>query len=246
MLTTVDRKPVWARGSRVVFAALAVAHLIAQLAGADTVAASTQWLVMPALAAAVWFATAHGARSPLVRTVLLALGFSWLGDSVPALFEGDARFLVMVGLFLCAQVTYVVAFWPWRHRSVLRRPALAGYLLAFGVLLVLCTPGADGLLVPVICYGLCLTLMAVLATGVHPLTAVGGAVFFVSDGLIALDAFAAWYAPPVPGFWVMVTYLTGQALLVSGVVRTNLTAGTGAGEGRSPSGRRRAAGPPRS
>ncbi|MGB3440506.1 MAG: lysoplasmalogenase [Actinophytocola sp.] len=204
-------------GFRLLFAALAIAHLAAQLVGAGTAATITQWLVMPALAALLWSATA-APRSRLVRFVLLALGFSWLGDSLPALFDGDTRFLSMVGLFLCAQVTYVVAFWPSRHRSVLRRPALAGYVLAFAVLLALCAPGAGGLLVPVVCYGLCLTLMAALATGVHPLTAVGGAVFFVSDGLIALDAFAGWYAPPVPGFWVMATYLAGQALIVAGVV----------------------------
>ena len=38
----------------------------------------------------------------------------------------------------------------------------------------------------------------------------------VSDGLIALDAFAGWYDPPVPGFWVMLTYLSGQALIAAG------------------------------
>ncbi len=225
------------------FAALAFAHLAAQLAGAGTVATVTQWLVMPALAAAVWSAIP---RDRLVRLVLLALGFSWLGDSVPALFEGDTRFLAMVGLFLCAQITYAVAFWPSWRRSALRHPALAGYVLAFAVLLALCAPGADALLVPVVCYGLCLTLMAVLATGVHPLTGVGGAVFFVSDALIALDAFADWYAPPVPGFWVMATYLAGQALIASGVVRSHLTPrGTGAPAVRPLSGPRPGAGPSR-
>ncbi|MDQ3788988.1 MAG: lysoplasmalogenase [Actinomycetota bacterium] len=225
------------------FAALAFAHLAAQLAGAATLATVTQWLVMPALAAAVWAAIP---RDRLVRLVLLALVFSWLGDSVPALFDGDTRFLAMVGLFLCAQITYAVAFWPSWRRSALRHPALAGYVLAFAVLLALCAPGADALLVPVVCYGLCLTLMAVLATGVHPLTGVGGAAFFVSDALIALDAFADWYAPPVPGFWVMATYLAGQALIVSGVVRTTLTPrGTGAPAVRPLSSPRRGAGPSR-
>lgn len=205
------------RPAAVPFAVLSIAHLAAQLAGAGTVAAVTQWTLMPALAAVVWSATA-APRSRLVRMVLLALGFSWLGDTVPAFFAGDARFLTMVGLFLCAQITYVVAFWPARHWSVARRPAVAGYVVAFGALLAACAPGAGPLLVPVVCYGLCLTLMAVLATGVHPLTAVGGAVFFVSDGLIALGAFAGWYHPPVPAFWVMATYLVGQALIAAGAL----------------------------
>ena len=202
-----------------VLTVLSGAHLLAQLTGAGTVATGTQWLLMPALAAVVVAVTARRPRSRLVRVVLLALGFSWLGDTLPSVFAGDARFLAMVGLFLCAQLTYAVAFWPYRHGSVLRRPSVIAYLAAFGVLLALCAPGAGGLLVPVVCYGLCLTLVAVLATGVHPLTAVGGALFFVSDGLIALDAFADWYAPPVPGFWVMTTYVAGQTLIAAGVLR---------------------------
>ena len=47
------------------------------------------------------------------------------------------------------------------------------------------------MLVPVLVYGACLGTMAVLSTGVNRLTAVGGALFLVSDGLIALDAFVA-------------------------------------------------------
>lgn len=227
------------------FAVLAFAHLAAQLSGVAKVATVTQWFVMPALAAAVWYVT-DAPRNRLPRLLLLALGFSWLGDSVPSLFDGDARFLTMVGLFLCAQIVYVVAFWPAWRRSVLRKPALAAYVAAFVLLLVACAPGAGGLLVPVVCYGLCLTLMAALATGVHPLTAAGGAVFLVSDGLIALDAFAGWYDPPVPGFWVMVTYLAGQALIASGVVRSHLTTtGTDAAEVRPPSAPLPEAGPPR-
>ncbi|QQQ78239.1 lysoplasmalogenase [Saccharothrix sp. 6-C] len=201
----------------VLFGVLSAGHLVAQLVGAGGAARISQWLLMPVLAAAVWSATTGAPRSRAVRLVLLALAFSWLGDSVPAFFSGDARFLTMVGLFLCAQVVYVAAFWPWRRRSALRRPAVVWYVLAFGALLAACGPGAGALLGPVVGYGLCLTLMAVLATGVGRVVGIGGAVFFVSDGLIALEAFAGWYDPPAPGFWVMLTYLAGQALIAAGV-----------------------------
>ena len=200
-----------------VFAAVAAVHLAAQLTGAGVLATATQWLLVPVLAATLW---STGFRR---RPVLVALAFSWLGDSVPSLLAGDTRFLAMVGFFLCAQVGYIAAFLPSWRRSVLRRPPLLGYLAAFTALLVACAPGAGGLLVPVVVYGLCLALMAVLATGVHPLTALGGAAFFVSDGLIALDAFAGWYSPPVPGFWVMLTYIAGQALITAGVARADRT-----------------------
>jgi uncharacterized membrane protein YhhN len=216
--TSTDGPP-WGRVA-LPFTVVAVVHLAAQLAEVSAVAAATQWLLMPLLALALRLST--GGERP----VLLALGFSWLGDTVPAFLSGDARFLTMVALFLCAQVAYIVAFRPDWRRSVLRGPAVSVYVAAFAALLVACAPGAGGLLVPVVCYGVCLALMAVLATGVHPLTGLGGAVFLVSDGLIALDAFAGWYAPPVPAFWVMLTYTAGQALIVAGVVRRARTTTT--------------------
>lgn len=206
-------------------ALLTLVHLAAQLGGAPALADTSQWFLVPALAGCLWLATrsATGAgrrRSRLVRLTLLALGFSWLGDTAPDLADGDAAFLVMVGFFLCAQVTYALAFWPCRAGSVLRRPlALAPYLVAFLVLVAACAPGAGPLLVPVVVYGACLVLMAVTATGVDRLAAVGGAVFLVSDALIALNAFAPWYALPAHGFWVMLTYVAGQVLLVRGVMR---------------------------
>ena len=60
--------------------------------------------------------------------------------------------------------------------------------------------------------------MAALATGVHPLAAVGGAVFLASDAMIALGQFTTWFTPPAADLWVMLTYVAGQALLVAGVL----------------------------
>lgn len=203
------------RVAGLVYVVIAVGHLCAVLAGAEWLTRPTQWLLMPVLAAALMAATTHPRR----RLVLLALAFSWLGDTVPSALTGDAAYLSMVGLFLCAQVTYIVAFWPDRDESVARRPAVLGYLAAFVALLVLCGPGTGSLFIPVCVYGVCLTLMAVLASGVHRLTWIGGTVFFVSDSLIGLGRFADWYTPPVPSFWIMVTYVVAQPLIVAGVVR---------------------------
>ncbi len=70
------------------------------------------------------------------------------------------------------------------------------YGLALLALVVACAPDAGSLLVPVVVYGVCLVTMAVVATGVDRLAAVGGAVFLLSDALIALNAFAPWYDLP--------------------------------------------------
>jgi uncharacterized membrane protein YhhN len=204
----------------IALAALAVVtavHLVAQLIAPEGVVAdATQVLLMPALAGALVVGT-RTPRPRLVRLVLVALFFSWLGDTLPRFASEDVGFLVMVGCFLLAQVAYVVAFWPTRRESVLSRPLLvAPYVVALLVLVVLCREGAGALLAPVVLYGIALAAMAVLATGLGRVAGIGGAVFLVSDSLIALGAFADLDLP-AHSFWVMLTYVVGQALLVAAV-----------------------------
>src|SRR5690606_24949047 len=101
-----------------------------------------------------------------VRLVLVALGFSWLGDTLPRLADGDAALLTMIGCFLLAQLVYAAAFWPSRHRSVLGRPlALLPYLLAGATIVGLSAREAGALLPAVAVYALAILAMAVLATG---------------------------------------------------------------------------------
>jgi uncharacterized membrane protein YhhN len=214
------------------FVAVALLHLGAQLSGGDDVADATQVLLMPVLAAVLWLQTSTP-RSRLVVLTMVALGLSWLGDSAPKLTDGDPAFLVMVGFFLLAQVAYIVAFWPYRASSVLheRRPLLLGYVAAVGGLVAACAGGAAGMLVPVLVYGALLGTMAVLSTGVNQLTAVGGALFLVSDGLIALDAFADGFDLPGQAFWVMATYIAAQSLLVAGALRKGVRKAHSPGSG---------------
>ena len=207
------------RAALALFVGLAVVYLGAQLAGASSLAGRSQWFLMPALALVVAAWTARP-RTRRVRLVLVALGLSWLGDTVPDLVPEGVSFLVMVGFFLLAQVCYITAFVPGARRSsIVREPARAWpYALAFVVLVVLCAPGAGSIIGPVIVYGACLTMMAVLATGLGRIGGIGGAIFLVSDSLIALGAFAGGFVLPVAGFWVMSTYLVGQGLLAVAVL----------------------------
>ncbi|WP_051681585.1 lysoplasmalogenase [Cellulomonas sp. HZM] len=232
-MTSTNRAPVAAARWGACFAVVALVHLGALLAGADGLADLTQVLLLPPLAAALWSATA-APRSHRVRWTLAALVASWLGDSLPRLVTGDAAFLVMVGCFLVAQAAFVVGFAPDVRRSVVhRRPLLVlPYAAVLVTLVGACAPAAGPLLVPVAVYGGVLVAMAVLATGCGPLVAAGGAVFLVSDGLIALDRFVDAWHPPVPGFWVMATYVAAQSLIALGVARADLRARRGVHAGR--------------
>ena len=96
---------------------------------------------------------------------------------------------------------------------------LSLYLLATGALMIaLCLPHAGELAVPVVGYAVLITVMAVLATGVHPLAGIGAGLFILSDALIAMSAFVPWWSLPGQGFWVMLTYGLAQLLIVLGVL----------------------------
>ncbi len=195
-------------------------HLVTQVAQpGGAVADLSQVLLMPALGWVLLERT-HRPRVRLVRLTLLALGFSWLGDTLPRLASDDLSFLVMVGCFLLAQFAYIAALLPrWRDSVLSRRPIIVlPYAAVLVALVALCHAGAGSLLVPVVIYGSALTTMAILATGLGWIGGVGGAVFLVSDALIALHAFAD-LTLPAHGLWVMLTYVAGQALLVAAVLR---------------------------
>lgn len=212
------------RPALVVYAVVLVLHLAAQAADADAVAHVTQALLMPLLAA--YLLAARSAAAPpgplprLLRLVLWALAFSWLGDTLPSVLDGDGAFLAMVGCFLLAQVSYLRAFRPYAEESVLHRRR--GWLTAYGVVLVAllaaCLPSAGALAPAVLVYGGCLVSMAVLSTGVDRLAWAGGALFLVSDSLIALDAFDV-VTLPLQDVLVMATYGAGQLLLVRGTLQ---------------------------
>lgn len=209
------------RPALVTYTAVLLVHLVAQAADADGLAHVTQALLMPLLAAYLLASRPAGAPLPrLLRLVLWALGFSWLGDTLPGVLDGDGAFLAMVGCFLLAQVSYIRAFRPHAAESVLRRSR--GWLAAYGAVLVgllaACLPAAGALAPAVVVYGGCLVSMAVLSTGVDRLAWAGGALFLVSDSLIALDAFDV-ATLPLHDVIVMATYGAGQLLLVRGALQ---------------------------
>ncbi|NYF98304.1 lysoplasmalogenase [Janibacter cremeus] len=199
---------------------VSLVHLGAQVAAPDGVVADlTQILLMPALLWVLLTSTPNP-KSLLVRLVALALGLSWLGDTLPR-FIGDGSdlgFGLMLGAFFLAQLAYVAAFLPFASRSIIRRrPALlAPYVILLAVIIAVTANGAGALFPVVLLYGLVIVGMAVLATGIDAVATTGAVLFLVSDGLIAISAFATLQLP-LHGFWVMLTYVLGQTLITLAV-----------------------------
>ena len=156
---------------------------------------------------------------------------------MPVLVGDDAAFLVMVGFFLLAQVGLrrgVRTVRPPLGACTVARSCCCRTPRCSSALVAACAPGAGSLLVPVAVYGGVLTAMAVLATGLGRLAAIGGAVFLVSDGLIALEAFVPSWDLGGQGFWVMLTYVVGQGLLAAAVVGPQRAERRGAGTATGP------------
>lgn len=187
---------------------MGVVNIAAAYAGAGTVRQVTAWLYLPPLMLALVLAT--GLRTTRSRWWLAGLVLCWLGDGL-----GGQGFLVLLGCFLLGHLAYLAALWPTRRESWLGRPLAGAHLLLLVLGLVLVVPAADGLEVPVVLYGLVLTLMAVLATAAGRPGLVGGVLFMVSDLSLGWMRFALQPDEATQALVVIGTYVPAQVLLLA-------------------------------
>jgi uncharacterized membrane protein YhhN len=154
--------------------------------------------------------------------LISAVTFSWLGD-MALMGESQTWFLLGIGAFAGAQISYILTF------SKLPGPGLVSawkFLLVpyiFFWVFFNSIIDAGNLRVPVWIYSALLISMAIAALNIalrlqkpwRFLPAYGALLFVTSDSLIALEQFNG--ISIVSGA-IMITYLTGQSMLVAGVV----------------------------
>jgi len=189
---------------------VSVIHLGAILLGQNDIVGWTKPLLMPALAIGLIWA-APNRRSPAIVLGVLALFLSWVGDVTLRWF--------VIGLifFLLAHIVYLVLFVT--RLTVRRVPWWAvAYLVWLGILLTILAPHTGPLLIPVVAYGIVLSAMAAVATRCNRWVAVGGALFVVSDSLLAIDRFLPDAGIPLADFLIMLTYLGAQTLIGWGLL----------------------------
>ncbi|MEU9029172.1 lysoplasmalogenase [Streptomyces sp. NPDC048383] len=219
MSATAARTPSWAarpgsaaasdRAGRILLAAFVVAAV------ADLGSLLADWhlghvlfkpLLMPLL-------VAHVITRRAPRLLVAALLFGWGGD-LALLFDAEIAFLLGMGSFAAGHVCYLVLFGR-RRTGPLLGAAYAAALIGTVALLWGDLP-AD-LRIPVAGYSLLLTAMAYRASALGRVAGAGGALFLLSDTLIATGV-AEWPQLPRPDFWIMATYLAAQYLLAIGVL----------------------------
>jgi uncharacterized membrane protein YhhN len=147
---------------------------------------------------------------PLLQAALLA---SAAGD---ILLETELQ-LAGIAAFAAAHACYLAVF--------LSRPGerswrvLAAYGALWAALIAALSPGLGGQRVPVAAYALLLTATAVASRWYGARSGLGGALFLVSDALIAMRLAGRDF--PLRGALVMSTYAAGQYLLASGAVQVD-------------------------
>lgn len=208
-----SRPPVWPRYALPAFALVGALNLIFEAAGPRFGFDLTKPLLMPLLAAAML-----GTGRAVPRLLLGALAGSFVGDTM-LLFSGNL-FLVGMAGFAVAHVCYVRLF---VRRGALRRRGRAAfaaccYGLVWIVLITQLWPDlAASMRIPVAGYSLLLAAMATTSFAAGNRTALGGALFLLSDSLIAGNL-AHWHMPTGTGFVIMATYIVAQYLLATGSV----------------------------
>ncbi|GAA1950122.1 lysoplasmalogenase [Catenulispora subtropica] len=206
---TITDLPPAARRAAAAYAVLSVANIVLSDAGLRVGDWITKPALMPLLAVFTWLAADTGARS-LLRLPLAGILLGGAGDA--ALIGKGTWFLVGMGCFAAGHICYLIAFRRRGAFDAIGRPALAGYAAVWVLLLALTFSGLGSLLVPVVAYSLLLVGMAVAASGLSRTAAVGGALFLVSDGFIALGL-AEVHLLPHQSVLVMPTYVAAQFLL---------------------------------
>ncbi|MFD7099188.1 lysoplasmalogenase [Streptomyces xanthophaeus] len=198
-----------ARAALLAFAVAAAADLGSLLADWHLGHVIAKPLLMPLL-------VAHVVARDAPRLLTAALLFGWGGD-LALLFDAEAAFLIGMGSFAAGHVCYLVLF--GRRRT---SPLLAGgYALALVATVALLWGDLPAdLRIPVAGYSLLLTAMALRSSTLGLRAGAGGALFLLSDTLIATGV-AEWPQLPRPDFWIMATYLAAQYLLATGVTNRN-------------------------
>ncbi len=207
-----------------IFIAVSIVNIIAKMITSEELDQYTKPLLMPLLMIYV-YKSSIGKTTARILLLCVALLFSWLGDVVLMYQSNEVYFMAGIGLFLIAQITYVIVL----RKSMYQKPEISlfkilPFLIYGGVLFYILLPAGD-FTAPIIIYGLVIMSMATMARlregntaqDSYMLAFVGSILFVLSDSILALNSFSL--AIPYAGVFIMLTYCAAQLLLVKGILK---------------------------
>lgn len=212
----------------ILYVAAGICFLLADALFPGTAAAiTTKAALMPLLL--LLFLSMKTIPPGIRRPVVLALVFSWIGDvALEFTSVSENFFLAGLGSFMLTQLLYVLVFAKSSEGSV-RGVTLGLSLLpvvVYGVaLMAWLFPTLGAMQIPVTAYAVVIHAMLALAViRAHRrrdpsgrMVLAGAALFVLSDSMIAVSRFKIPFG--ASSVLIMVTYLAGQALIISGLMR---------------------------
>lgn len=212
-----------------IYIAFSVVYLLILFLGYESLNLFLKPILIPLLGFGVYFYR----KFPSKNTLLTALLFSWIGDVI-LLFTDIAEIYFILGLvaFLISHITYSILFNKQIKGEVKRNTAIFGigsiliacYLI--GMLSVL-LPTLGDLRIPVTVYASVISIMLLFAFNGFLIwkkpgnlyVFLGAIVFVLSDSILAVNKF---YTPiEKSSFFIMLTYLVAQYLIVVGILKLN-------------------------
>jgi uncharacterized membrane protein YhhN len=205
-------------------------YLLVLLFGCENLDLFLKPALIPLLGFGVYFCRSF----PIKNTVLTALLFSWIGDII-LLFADIAEIYFILALvsFLISHIIYCVIFnkqiKKQRERNIfvfgIGSVIIALYLI--GMLSVL-FPSLGDLKIPVFVYATVISTMLIFAFNGflvwekpgNRYIFFGAVIFVISDSILAINKF---HTPlEKSSFFIMLTYLVAQYLIVVGILKLNL------------------------
>ena len=212
-----------------IYTAFSILYLIILLSGYERFDLFLKPILIPIIGFGVYFYR----KFPTKNTLLSGLLFSWIGDVILLFTDlGEIYFILGLLSFLTAHIIYCVLF-NKQHKA---RKKQNRSLFIFGSILIalyligmvsFLMPFLGNLEIPVTIYASIISIMLLFAFNGflvwekpgNLLVFLGAFFFVVSDSILAINKF---YAPiPKSSFFIMLTYLLAQYLIVIGILKLN-------------------------